>query len=298
MSIVFSIKNKKSLFGYQKVLAANEVLKLVEGLISYNYDPSSLHRSLNDFESLNCILFGKSGLPLQLRYVDAENAYQILVSPFAIEEDWQLALRWMSRLAELLGTEITSSEGGNYSPDSIFHFDYEVIILETLGNLTKEKDLEEFEVQGFAHPVYLDRETVQEVLNHVHPLEAYSAFIKKIQYSAAYFSQVRFYQQEETRDFLASYSLTEETDTVLPRRPHVPAEYVEIVGLAGVSDWRVLLVAIDGDPDKQENYHPLASVPLKALIEALEPNEYQLLDANQIEIKKLSKERLLQLAQL
>ena len=298
MTIVFSIKNKKSLFGYQKVLAANEVLKLVEGLISYNYDPSSLHRSLNDFESLNCILFGKSGLPLQLRYVDAENAYQILVSPFAIEEDWQLALRWMSRLAELLGTEITSSEGGNYSPDSIFHFDYEVIILETLGNLTKEKDLEEFEVQGFAHPVYLDRETVQEVLNHVHPLEAYSAFIKKIQYSAAYFSQVRFYQQEETRAFLASYSLTEETDTVLPRRPHVPAEYVEIVGLAGVSDWRVLLVAIDGDPDKQENYHPLASVPLKALIEALEPNEYQLLDANQIEIKKLSKERLLQLAQL
>ena len=298
MTIVFSIKNKKSLFGYQKVLAANEVLKLVEGLISYNYDPSSLHRSLNDFESLNCILFGKSGLPLQLRYVDAENAYQILVPPFAIEEDWQLALRWMSRLAELLGTEITSSEGGSYSPDSIFHFDYEVIILETLGNLTKEKDLEEFEVQGFAHPVYLDRETVQEVLNHVHPLEAYSAFIKKIQYSAAYFSQVRFYQQEETRDFLASYSLTEETDTVLPRRPHVPAEYVEIVGLAGVSDWRVLLVAIDGDPDKQENYHPLASVPLKALIKALEPNEYQLLDANQIEIKKLSKERLLQLAQL
>ena len=298
MTIVFSIKNKKSLFGYQKVLAANEVLKLVEGLISYNYDPSSLHRSLNDFESLNCILFGKSGLPLQLRYVDAENAYQILVPSLAIEEDWQLALRWMSRLAELLGTEITSSEGGSYSPDSIFHFDYEVIILETLGNLTKEKDLEGLEVQGFAHPVYLDRETVQEVLNHVHPLEAYSAFIKRIQYSAAYFSQVRFYQQEETRSFLASYSLTEETDTVLPRRPHVPAEYVEIVGLAGVSDWQVLLVAIDGDPDKQENYHPIGSVPLKALIEALEPDEYQLLDAHQIEIKKLSKERLLQLAQL
>ena len=298
MTIVFSIKNKKSLFGYQKVLTANEVLKLVEGLISYNYDPSSLHRSLNDFESLNCILFGKSGLPLQLRYVDAENAYQILVPSFAIEEDWQLALRWASRLAELLGTEITSSEGGSYSPDSIFHFDYEVIILETLGNLTKEKDLEGLEVQGFAHPVYLDRETVQEVLNHVHPLEAYSAFIKRIQYSAAYFSQVRFYQQEETRSFLASYSLTEETDTVLPRRPHVPAEYVEIVGLAGVSDWQVLLVAIDGDPDKQENYHPIGSVPLKALIEALEPDEYQLLDAHQIEIKKLSKERLLQLAQL
>ena len=50
MSIVFSIKNKKSLFGYQKVLAAQEVLKLVEGLTTYNYDPATLHRPLNDFE--------------------------------------------------------------------------------------------------------------------------------------------------------------------------------------------------------------------------------------------------------
>lgn len=69
MSIVFSIKNKKSLFGYQKVLAAQEVLKLVEGLTTYNYDPATLHRPLNDFEGLNCIVFGKSGLPLQLRYL-------------------------------------------------------------------------------------------------------------------------------------------------------------------------------------------------------------------------------------
>ena len=78
---------------------------------------------------------------------------------------------------------------------------------------------------------------MQEVLNHVHPLEAYSAFIKKIQYSAAYFSQVRFYQQGN-RSILASYGWTEDTDTVLPSVPHVPAEYVEIVGLAGIIDWQ------------------------------------------------------------
>ncbi len=239
---------------------------------------------------MNCIVFGKSGLPLQLRYFDEEESYQIQVPSFAIEEDWQLALRWLSRLAEVLGTEIVASDGVSYTPDSIFHFDYEVVILETLGNLTKEKDLKEFEVQGFAHLVYLDRDTVQEVLNHVHPLEAYSAFIKKIQYSAAYFSQVRFYQQEETGAFLASYSLTEDTDTVLPSVPHVPAEYVEIVGLAGIIDWR--------DPDKPESYHPIGSLALKNLLEALEPDEFQLLDASQIEIKKLSKERLLELAQL
>ena len=58
----------------------------------------------------------------------------------------------------------------SYTPDSVFHFDYEVVILETLGNVTKEKDLKEFEVQGFAHPVYLDRDTVQELsLIHIWP---------------------------------------------------------------------------------------------------------------------------------
>ena len=153
-------------------------------------------------------------------------------------------------------------------------------------------------VQDFLHCIPIQINRMSEALNHVHPLEAYSAFIKKIQYSAAYFSQVRFYQQEETGAFLASYSVTEDTDMVMPSVPHVPAEYVEIVGLAGIIDWRVLLVAIDGDPYKPENYHPIGSLALKKLIEALEPDEYQLLDASQIEIKKLSKERLLELAQL
>ena len=107
--------------------------------------------------------------------VSYTHLYQIQVPSFAIEEDWQLALRWLSRLAEVLGTEIVASDGVSYTPDSIFHFDYEVVILETLGNVTKEKDLKEFEVQGFAHPVYLDRDTVQEVLNlsliHIFPFE-------------------------------------------------------------------------------------------------------------------------------
>ena len=179
---------------------------------------------------------------------------------------------------EVLGTEIVPSDEGELYARFYFPFWYEVVILETLGNVTKEKDLKEFEVQGFAHPVYLDRDTVQEVLNHVHPLEAYSTFIKKIQYSAAYFSQVRsFTNRRETGAFLASYSLTEDTDTVLPSVPHVPAEYVEIVGLAGIIDLWVLLVAIDGDPISQRITIQLGFSCSEELIEALEPDEYQLL---------------------
>ena len=42
----------------------------------------------------------------------------------------------------------------------------------------------------------------------------------------------------------------------------------------------------------------MGAVNLEALLNALDSSEFDLLDANQIEIKKLSKERLLQLAQL
>ena len=79
MSIVFSIKIKELIWLSESTLAAQEVLKLVEGLTTYNYDPATLHRPLNDFEGLNCIVFGKSGLPLQLRYFDEEESYQIQV---------------------------------------------------------------------------------------------------------------------------------------------------------------------------------------------------------------------------
>ena len=41
MSIVFSIKIKGAYLAIRRVLAAQEVLKLVEGLTTYNYDPAT-----------------------------------------------------------------------------------------------------------------------------------------------------------------------------------------------------------------------------------------------------------------
>ncbi|KXT74520.1 hypothetical protein STRDD10_00870 [Streptococcus sp. DD10] len=298
MSIVFSIRNKKSLFGYQKVLSAKEVLAFTDGMTTYSYDATHLNRSLNEFQALSCIVFGVSGLPLGLRYFDEEESYQIKVSSFATEDDWQLALQWSSWLAEAMGSEILVSDGRSFDSVTIFDFDYQVITLKTFRQLVYEKDLKQFVVQGFAHPVYLDRDQVLGFLEHSQPLKTYAQFIKRIQYSTAHFSQVRFYQQKETGIFLACYSLTEETDTMLPRHPHVPTEYVEAVGLSGEIQWEVQLVSIDGDSSKPESYQSIASVTLKDFLVALRTEEFEQLDANQIVIKKLSKERLNELARL
>ncbi len=58
-----------------------------------------------------------------------KESYQIQSALFAIEEDWQLACAG-SVVYEVLGTEkLYPSDGVSYTPDSIFHFDYEVVIL-------------------------------------------------------------------------------------------------------------------------------------------------------------------------
>ncbi len=40
----------KELIWLSESTAAQEVLKLVEGLTTHNYDPATLHRPLNDFK--------------------------------------------------------------------------------------------------------------------------------------------------------------------------------------------------------------------------------------------------------
>ena len=63
-----------------------------------------------------------------------------------------------------------------------------------------------------------------------------------------------------------------------------------MVNMDEVIDWKVNLVEITGNPDMPESYKPVAAVNLEALLDALDSSEFELLDANQIEIKKLSKD--------
>ena len=171
MSVVFSIRNKKSMFGYQKVMLAKDVLNLVEGVLTYSFEEAMLGRSLKDFPAMMCIRYGKSCLPIILRYLDQEHAYQFILADFATLEDWRLILEWLSALARQLGNEIHDNLGTSYDADSIFSFDYENYLLKNLQNLEKDPDLHQYHLQGFAHPVILDRELIRKILDSAQPLE-------------------------------------------------------------------------------------------------------------------------------
>ena len=75
----------------------------------------------------------------------------------------------------------------------------------------------------------------------------------------------------------------------MPRGAFVPAEFVEKVNMDEVIDWKVNLVEITGNPDMPESYKPVGAVNLEALLDALDSSEFDLLDANQIEIKNCPK---------
>ncbi len=170
----------------------------------------------------------------------------------------------MARLAitNRLASDLAASDGVKYS-DSIFHFVMKSFI--NAGRRANEK-IKEVGKGCFA-------QSISAVLNRIHPLEA--TFIKKIQYGA--FSQVRFIQQEQPAQALkTSYS----------NAKRVPTKYVEIVGLAGIIDWQICGCS----PDQKITI----SGSLENLLEALEPDEYHLLDVSE---DQNSRAVLLELAQ-
>ena len=77
-------------------MPAKDVLNLVEGVLTYSFEEAMLGRSLKDFPAMMCIRYGKSCLPIILRYLDQEHAYQFILADFATLEDWRLILEWLS----------------------------------------------------------------------------------------------------------------------------------------------------------------------------------------------------------
>ena len=75
--VVFKFEIKRVCLANQKVMPAKDVLNLVEGVLTYSFEEAMLGRSLKDFPAMMCIRYGKSCLPIILRYLDQEHAYHV-----------------------------------------------------------------------------------------------------------------------------------------------------------------------------------------------------------------------------
>lgn len=275
MAKTFWIENKKSRIGVQAVLSAKNILDMVEGLESYSYDAVFLRQPLNRLQHIECGIVGRSSFLFRISYDDWQQAYQLHLPDFFTETDWQIAEQTLQALSHHLGNPVQGLED--------FHLD--VYFRQLLEEKLADKSVRFLSLQGIFHPVLLDRKSLLHFFESHSPITEFEKMVQKVQQCSGYFPKVKFYRSESDRVY-GVYNLAEGVQTVLPREPFVPTEYLEQV-LDQEIDWELQLVKLVV-ADGEETYESFASLPYAKFWEKIPAEKMEKLDANHYCIDTLS----------
>ena len=137
MSITFSVLNKRSLLGFQKVIKVSDLLGLVDGLEPHPAQKDSLSLGLDKLPLLKCWAPAKSGRYMDLEYDKTHKTYNVRILTPSTLADWEYTLTLVSKLSAYLGTSIYDEHGREYSSSSVLAFPYQEDILLGLENFLK-----------------------------------------------------------------------------------------------------------------------------------------------------------------
>ena len=269
MAKTFFIPNKQSIIGQQEIYTAKSILNLVDGLESHSYDAVFLRQPLNRLEYIECGLVGKAQFLFQVRYVESQKGYQVIIPDLITRADWEIVSALLQALSSKLGQEV----------EGLVDFDLEVYFQETVKNYLADKAARLYFCQGILSPIYFNKMDLEAFLEQ-DGLTRFETLVKKVQESDAYLATLRFYPDGQGK-IHGIYHLAQGVKTILPKGPVVPAPYIE--QLAGKNlIWEIDLVKISGDGSKPEDYEAVARLDYARFLEALPKELCQDLDANQI----------------
>ncbi|MDO4690765.1 MAG: DUF4299 family protein [Fusobacterium sp.] len=307
MSISFYVKNKKKFLGYESVLTVEKALDFLgRPLLTYNFDLSNESIDINKFlfssiSNYECVLIGedgKSARGFELSYDKEEKHYAVRIYTPCSREDWLLALEYIKTLAKKFNSEISNEREEVYTVNNIDDFDYESDILfgiKSISSRIEEDNSQIHSIFGVNRVVDLNKKMIEEIDNSANPIDTFSAMIKEIQYLDAYSARQFFYANEADSKIMGSYTLTENLRTILPYKPYVEFENLEIVENDEVSFWNISLVTIDGDENDRESYNVAGELNYDEFIQKIPINKYNFIDGTYIMIEPLTKEEILEL---
>ena len=303
MSISFYVKNKKKFLGYEAVLNVEEALTILDKeLNSYNTGNIDVNDLLlSPVSNYECLLIGEdkvSARGFELSYDNKNKDYAIRVFTPSSREDWLLALEYIKELAKKFNSEIVNEREEVYTVDNIDKFDYESDILygiEVVSSNLKDKDIKVSSIYGINRVVSFNQEMIDKINNSDSPIDTFSNIVKEIQYLDAYSANQQFYQNNEDHRIIGAYTLTENLRTILPYKPSVEYENLNIVKNEEVSFWNIVLVFIDGDENDENSYQVAGEIDYNDFIKKLPINKYKFIDASYIMVEPLSKEEILEL---
>ena len=305
MSISFYVKNRKKFLGYEPVLNVEDALSLLDKeLYSYNTGNVDVNDLLlSPVSNYQCVLIGdgkKSARGFELYYNNKNKDYSIRIFTPSSREDWLLALEYIKALAKKFDSKIISETGEEYTVDNIDKFDYEYDVLygiKTISSGLKDEEVNVYNVYGINRVVSFNQEMIDKIENSDSPIDTFSDMVKEIQYLDAFSANQQFFRNKEDGKIMGAYTLTQNLRTILPYKPSVEFENIEIIENKDVSFWNIGLVTIDGDENNESSYQVAGNLNYDDFIKKLPVNKYRFIDASYIMVEQLSKKEMLELLQ-
>ena len=138
---------------------------------------------------------------------------------------------------------------------------------------------------------------IDKIENSDSPIDTFSDMVKEIQYLDAFSANQQFFRNKEDGKIMGAYTLTQNLRTILPYKPSVEFENIEIIENKDVSFWNIGLVTIDGDENNESSYQVAGNLNYDDFIKKLPVNKYSFIDASYIMVEPLSKKEMLELLQ-
>ena len=301
MSISFYVKNRKKFLGYEAVLNVETALSLLDReLYSYNTGNIDINDLLlSPVSNYQCLLIGDgkdSARGFELSYDNENKYYSVRIFTPSSREDWLLALEYIKALAKKFDSKIISETGEEYTVDNIDKFDYEYDVLygiKTISSGLQDEEVNVYNVYGINRVVSFNQEMINKIENSDSPIDTFSDIVKEIQYLDAFSANQQFFRNKEDGKIMGAYTLTQNLRTILPYKPSVEFENIEIIENKDVSFWNIGLVTIDGDENNESSYNVAAYLNYDDFIKNLPENKYRFIDASYIMVEPLNREELL-----
>jgi hypothetical protein len=301
MSISFYVKNRKKFLGYEAVLNVETALSLLDReLYSYNTGNIDINDLLlSPVSNYQCLLIGDgkdSARGFELSYDNENKYYSVRIFTPSSREDWLLALEYIKALAKKFDSKIISETGEEYTAENIEKFDYEYDVLygiKTISSGLQDEEVNVYNVYGINRVVSFNQEMINKIENSDSPIDTFSDIVKEIQYLDAFSANQQFFRNKEDGKIMGAYTLTQNLRTILPYKPSVEFENIEIIENKDVSFWNIGLVTIDGDENNESSYNVAAYLNYDDFIKNLPENKYRFIDASYIMVEPLNREELL-----
>ena len=305
MSISFYVKNRKKFLGYEPVLNVEDALSLLDKeLYSYNTENIDVNDLLlSPVSNYQCLLIGdgkESARGFELYYNNKNKDYSVRIFTPSSREDWLLALEYIKALAKKFDSKIISETGEEYTAENIEKFDYEYDVLygiKTISSGLQDEEVNVYNVYGINRVVSFNQEMINKIENSDSPIDTFSDIVKEIQYLDAFSANQQFFRNKEDGKIMGAYTLTQNLRTILPYKPSVEFENIEIIENKDVSFWNIGLVTIDGDENNESSYQVAGNLNYDDFIKKLPVNKYRFIDASYIMVEPLSKKEMLELLQ-